>query len=125
MDRKRLALILPSVVGAGLCLVEALKLAFQFQATDKKDIASGHVEPIRFAVVISQDWDYITTPQMIALCVVLTAVLGLAAVMLTSKWWARDEPPSDPPADGDAEIPPSHSPALPTPRRHPFGRAHH
>jgi hypothetical protein len=125
MNRKRLALILPSVVGAGLCLVEALKLAFQFQATDEKDIASGHVEPIRFAVVISQDWDYITRPQMIALCVVMTAVLGLAAVMLTAKWWARDEPPSDPPADAQAEIPLHRPPAKPAPRRHPFGRAQH
>ena len=45
-------------------------------------------EPILFAPVISSDWDYITTPQMIALAVVMVAVMALAAVMLTSRWWA-------------------------------------
>src|SRR6201996_9231108 len=90
MDRKQLAQILPTVVGIGFCVIEALKIAFQFQATGKKDIASGHVEPIRFAPAISADWDYITTPQMIALCVVMMAVMALAAVMLTSRWWGEE-----------------------------------
>jgi hypothetical protein len=85
MDRKRLAQWMPWIVGAGFCLIEALKIAFQFQATDAKDVASGHVEPILFAPVISNDWDYITTPQMIALSVVMVAVLLLAAAMLTSR----------------------------------------
>ena len=86
MDRKRLSTILPWVAGAGLCLASALKLAFQFQATDESDAASGHVEAIRFAPTISNDLDYITTPQMIALCVVLVAVLALAAWMLLLKF---------------------------------------
>lgn len=91
MDRKRLAQWMPWIVGAGFCLIEAMKLAFQIQASDQKNPASGHVEPIRFAPAISADWDYITTPQMIALAVVMVAVMLLAAVMLTSKWWAKDQ----------------------------------
>jgi hypothetical protein len=87
---KRLARILPTVVGIGFCLIEAMKVAFQVHATDVKDPASGHVEAIRFAPVISSDWDYITTPQMIALSVVMVAVMLLAAVMLTSKWWGEE-----------------------------------
>jgi hypothetical protein len=93
MNRKRLAQILPTVVGIGFCLIGAMKVVFQFSATDVKDPASGHVQPIRFAPVISSDWDYITTPQMIALSVVMVAVMLLAAVMLTSKWWVRSGAP--------------------------------
>jgi hypothetical protein len=115
MNRKQLAKILPTVIGIGFCLIEGMKLAFQFQATDKKDIASGNVEPIRFAPVISSDWDYITTPQMIALAVAMVAVMALAAVMLTSRWWAKDRPetlvaepsiaPPSPPAAASQPIP--------------------
>ena len=36
MDRMRLAKILPAVVGIGFCLIEGMKRAFQFQATDAK-----------------------------------------------------------------------------------------
>lgn len=112
MDRKRLNVILPWVVGGGLCLVAALKLAFQIQATDKADVASGHVEAIRFAPRISSDFDYITTPQMIALCIVLVAVLALAAWMLVLKVQTRIETP--PPDDG--ATPDAPDPA-PPPRR--------
>jgi Ni/Fe-hydrogenase subunit HybB-like protein len=109
MDRKRLSAILPWVTGGGLCLAAALKLAFQLQATDELHEASGHVEAIRFAPRISSDWDYITTPQMIALCVVLVAVLALAAWMLLLKFQIKYETP--PPDDGatselDAPAPP-------------------
>lgn len=123
MDRKRLAAILPWIVGAGFCLVEAMKLAFQIQATDAKDPASGHTEAFRFAPVISADWDYITEPQLIALGVVMIAVLVLGAAMATSRWWARDR--VDPSADTSLEDPPT-APAPPVRHpadRKPFGRA--
>jgi len=119
MDRKQLAKILPTVVGIGFCVIEALKIAFQFQATGKKDIASGHVEPIRFAPAISSDWDHITTPQMIALCVVMVAVMLLAAVMLTSRWWAKDPPETG--ATEPSLAPPPAAVTPPGPRT--FGRA--
>ena len=120
---KRLARILPTVVGIGFCLIEAMKVAFQVHATDVKDPASGHVEAIRFAPVISSDWDYITTPQMIALSVVMVAVMLLAAVMLTSKWWARDRTES-PVAEPSIAPPPQPTTATsPGPRT--FGRRAH
>jgi hypothetical protein len=123
MDRKRLAHWMPWIVGAGFCLIQAMKLAFQFQATDEKDPASGHVEPILFAPALSRDWDYITTPQMIALSVVMVAVLALVAVMLTSRWWARDRP-ENPAAEPSVAPPPVPTPAAP-PGRPTFGRARH
>jgi hypothetical protein len=129
MNRQRLKVILPSIAGAALCLVEGLKLAFQFQASDKKDIATGHVEPILFAPVISSDWDYITTPQMIVLSGVMLVTIALSLAVLTQRWWQRTEPPAAPP-DSHGQ-PPEHLPTTaapsrqPTPARHPFGRAHH
>jgi hypothetical protein len=121
MNRKRLSQILPSVIGIGFCLIEGMKLAFQFQATDRKDIASGHVEPIRFAPVISADWDYITTPQMIALAVVMVAVMLLVVGMLTSRFWAKERPEAA--VAEPAIAPPSPPAALPGPRT--FGRRAH
>ena len=123
MDRKRLSVILPWVVGGGLCLASALKLAFQFQATDESDAASGHVEAIRFAPRISSDWDYITTPQMIALCVVLVAVLALAAWMLLLKFQIKYE--RAPPDDGATSEPDEPAPPQPVTTRvgRAFGRA--
>jgi len=115
MHRKQLAKILPTVIGIGFCVIEAMKLAFQLHATDVKDPASGHVEPIRFAPVISSDWDYITTPQMIALAMVMVAVMALAAVMLTSRFWAKDRPEN--PATEPSIAPPSNS----TPLHQPAG----
>jgi hypothetical protein len=123
MNRKRLAQWMPWIVGAGFCLIEAMKLAFQIQATDQKNPASGHVEPILFAPVISSDWDYITTPQMIALSCVMVAVLLLAAVMLTSKWWARERP-DNPTAEPSIAPPPAPTPTAP-PGHPTFGRARH
>jgi hypothetical protein len=125
MDRKRLAAILPWIVGAGFCLVAAMKLAFQLQATGEKDAASGHTEAIRFAPVISADWDYITEPQLIALCVVMIVVMVLAAAMATSPWWARDraEDAADTSSDPTLNDPPSAPPALRSSDRKPFGRA--
>jgi hypothetical protein len=127
MDRKRLAKLVPHFAGAALCLSAALKLAFQFQATDEKDVASGHVEPIMFAPRIGADWDYITHPQMVALAVVLTAVMLLGAAALTSRWWSRDRaavPAADLPDDAVAD-PPAAPPHQPPPGRRPFGRAKH
>lgn len=121
MNRKQLAKILPTIVGIGFCLIEGMKLAFQFQATGRKDIASGHVEPILFAPVISSDWDYITTPQMIALAMVMVAVMALAAVMLTSRFWAKDRPEN--PATEPSLAPPPPPAAPPGPRT--FGRRTH
>ena len=119
----QLAKILPTVVGIGFCVIEAMKVVFQLHATGTKDPASGHVEPIRFAPAISADWDYITTPQMIALSVVMVAVMALAAVMLTSKWWAKDRP------ENPVAKPSIEPPAVPTPPvplgRPTFGRARH
>jgi hypothetical protein len=123
MDRKRLSIILPWVIGAGLCLAAALKLAFQLQATDELDAASGHVEAIRFAPTISNDLDYITTPQMIALCVVLVAVLALAAWMLLLKFQIKTEtPPPDDGAMSEPDAPPPSQPVTTRVRRA-FGRA--
>ena len=122
MDRKRLAQILPTVVGIGFCVIGAMKVVFQFYATDLKDPASGHVQPIRFAPVISTDWDYITTPQMIALSVVMVAVLLLAAVMVTSRWWASDAPAHAPLAE---EPPPSPAPVHRPDAPKTFGRRAH
>jgi len=124
MDRKRLAQWMPWIVGAGFCLIEAMKLAFQFHATDVKDPASGHVEPIRFAPVISSDWDYITTPQMIALAVVMVAVMALAAVMLTSRWWAKDRPET-PTAESPITRPPQPAPVHRPDAPKTFGRRAH
>jgi Ni/Fe-hydrogenase subunit HybB-like protein len=121
MDRKRLSTILPWVVGGGLCLASALKLAFQFQATDEADATSGHVEAIRFAPRITSDWDYITTPQMIALCVVLVAVLALAAWMLVLKFQIKYE--TQPPDDGTASEPDAPPQPVTTRVRRAFGRA--
>ena len=89
MNRKQLAKILPTIVGIGFCLIEGMKLAFQFQATGRKDIASGHVEPILFAPVISTDWDYITAPQMIALAMVMVAVMVWATASVVPRQRTR------------------------------------
>src|SRR5262245_25850849 len=123
MNRKQLAKILPTAVGIGFCVIEAMKLAFQFQATDRKDIASGHVEPIRFAPVISSDWDYITTPQMIALCAVMVAVMALAAVMLTSRWWSKGQP--EVPVTEPSIAPPPEPTVAAPPGPRTFGRRVH
>jgi hypothetical protein len=36
MNRKQLAKILPTVVGIGFCLIEAMKVVFQLHATEAK-----------------------------------------------------------------------------------------
>jgi hypothetical protein len=136
MDRKRVALWMPWIVGAGFCLVAAMKLVFLFQASDEKDVPSGRVEPILFAPALSRDWDYVTHGQIVALTVVMAVALLLAAAMFTSRWWAgsaTDDPPADAaPGDPADHQPDHHSSNRPAatrskqdPRRRSFGRARH
>jgi hypothetical protein len=54
---------------------------------------------------------------------VMVAVLALVAVMLTSRWWARDRP-ENPAAEPSVAPPPVPTPAAP-PGRPTFGRARH
>jgi hypothetical protein len=89
MDLKRVAKAMPWVVGIGLCLVEALKLLVQLDATGSKDAASGHTEPFLFAPAVSTRWSYVTDTQMWLLGVGLCVVLLLSAVMLALTVWNK------------------------------------
>ena len=96
MDRKRLAASLPWIVGIGFCVVEVINIALLSDSTADKNPANGHVEPMLFAPQVSTDWRYVTDGQMMFVTIALVAVLLLAGLQLTARWWARDEEPSDP-----------------------------
>ena len=117
MDRKRLAASLPWIVGLGFCVVEVIKIALLSDSTASNEPASGHVAPMLFAPQISTDWRYVTDGQMLFIAVVTVAVLLLAGLLLTSRWWARDPAPPDPAAD----ITPT-EPTPPTEHRRPPAR---
>ena len=129
MDLKRVSKAMPWVVGAGFCLVEALKLLVQFDATGSKDAASGHTEPFLFAPAVSTSWSYVTGPQMLLLGAGLCVVLLLAAVMLALTVWnkvldAREAAEKEQLAELAAgPVPRRVAPRMAPPGRGPFGRA--
>jgi uncharacterized membrane protein YfcA len=110
MDMKRLAMILPGVVGAGFCVIEVFKIVFLLDSAASPDRASGHTQPAMFAPAVSTSWRYITEGQIMTLGITISAVLLLAAFMLFAQWRGRD-PRCD---DTDRQ---------PPPRRRVFGRA--
>ena len=89
MDLKRLAKAMPWVVGIGLCVVEALKMGVQFDATSQQIAGTGHTEPFLFAPAVSDSWSYITEPQMWVLGGALTVVMLLAGFMVGLNVWNR------------------------------------
>jgi hypothetical protein len=89
MDGKRLAKILPVMVGIGFCVVEALKLVFLMDSATAPDAATGHTQPSLFAPEISTSWRYITDTQIGILTVTTIAVLVLAVVMFALQWRHR------------------------------------
>ena len=106
MDGKKIAKILPIVVGIGFCVVEGLKAVLLLGASNAPNPASGHTEPAMFAPEISTSWSYIAHSQILILSVVTGAVLLLAVLMfalqLRGKWQAMDKteaaaPPPPPP----------------------------
>jgi hypothetical protein len=86
MDGKKLAKILPLVVGIGLCVVEGLKAIVLLDSAHSPNAASGHTEPALFAPEISTSWSYITPLQMMILALVTGAVLLLAVLMFVLQW---------------------------------------
>ena len=81
MNGKKLALILPWVVGLAFCVVEGFKILFLLDSSNTPDPKTGHTEAALFAPAISTDWSYITRPQIMVLIVVTSAALLLALLM--------------------------------------------
>jgi hypothetical protein len=99
MDRKKLARIMPTVVGIGFCVVAGIKVWAVWGSATAPDPASGRTEPAMFAAALSTDWSYITHTQILVLGVVTGAVLLLAALMVGLQF--HDRFFGD---DGDADI---------------------
>jgi hypothetical protein len=92
MDSKRLAVILPTVVGIGFCVVEAFKIVFLLDSSASPDAQSGHTQPALFAPAVSTSWRFITDTQILVLTLVTGTVLLLAVLMFVLQW--RNSTPS-------------------------------
>jgi hypothetical protein len=124
MELKRLVKAMPWVVGVGLCLVEGLKLTFQFSAANSKIATTGHTEPFLFAPAVSRDWNYITEPQLLVLGIALTVVVLLAVLMLVLTLWSRFLDRREATFEAEAEEPAAPARRRVTPAtRGNFGRA--